>query len=130
MSTIRIIQCTKDELESGDFNKTFTGDLISVRNELATYAALKKLIAARMRNDEAEKDRADLEEMLSQKRSPSDRKFMALIIKEEERELLRQTISLISSWELKCENEMENYVLPEKEGIREQLIEKVIPSDM
>ena len=49
LSTVRIIQCDEQEIESGAYQNTFNGKMISIRNELSTYTSLKALISSRIK---------------------------------------------------------------------------------
>ena len=49
LSTVRIIQCDEHEIESGAYQNTFNGKMISIKNELSTYASLKALISSRIK---------------------------------------------------------------------------------
>lgn len=46
LATIRVIQCADDEIPQVE--NAFYGRMISVRNEMASYESLLKLIIARM----------------------------------------------------------------------------------
>jgi [ribulose-bisphosphate carboxylase]-lysine N-methyltransferase len=52
LATVRIIQMTADEIDKAEL--AFTGSMISHRNELATYTALRALLVARMTPHNAE----------------------------------------------------------------------------
>lgn len=54
LSTVRVIQCDEEELSSGLVENTFRGEIITVRNEIATYTSLRNLVMARMKTEEAE----------------------------------------------------------------------------
>lgn len=101
LATIRVIQATEEELTLVD--NAFNGKIISVRNELATYKALRELVVARMNPSLAEVERRQLGEMLLGNVPSSDRALMALIVKVDERDLLQDTIPLIDSWVAKLE---------------------------
>ena len=95
--------------------------MISFRNERATYNALKQLITARMKSEKTEEDERSLKEMLkikSDARSIStDRKFMALVIRVQERELLRDTLTMLDEWIENLEDFKDDYVVPEKSKV-------------
>lgn len=98
LATIRIIQANDDEEMANVAANALQGKMISVRNELATYASLKELILARMKVETAEADKVRLGEMLlSDGLDRSNREYMALVIRVEERELLQDCLALISS---------------------------------
>ena len=121
LSTVRIIQCNDAEIKSGNYKNTFEGVMISFRNERATYNALKQLITARMKSEKTEEDERSLKEMLkikSDARSIStDRKFMALVIRVQERELLRDTLTMLDEWIENLEDFKDDYVVPEKSKV-------------
>jgi hypothetical protein len=52
LATVRVIQANEVELE--DIEKVFMGQMVSVRNEKASYVSLKNLMIARMNPDKAE----------------------------------------------------------------------------
>lgn len=52
LATIRTIQLTEGEFEKAE--NAFRGQIVSVRNELATYSALRSLFVAKMHVDHAE----------------------------------------------------------------------------
>jgi hypothetical protein len=63
LATIRIIQATEDEFavigtgeatESGGVRSTYTGGVVSSRNELATYTSLRELLYAKLRPEAAQ----------------------------------------------------------------------------
>lgn len=53
LATIRVIQAN-DEAEMMNISKAFNGEMISVRNETASYVSLRNLLIARMKPDAAE----------------------------------------------------------------------------
>ena len=111
LATIRIIQSTEDELEFVE--RAFKGKIISVRNESATYKALRELVVARMNPAQAEADRRALGELLLSGASPCDRTVMALVVKTDERDLLQDIIPVIDSWAAKLEELGSAYVPPD-----------------
>jgi len=52
LATIRVIQATEDEMK--DIEKAFIGEMISIRNEMATYTSLRSLLIFRMNAARAE----------------------------------------------------------------------------
>jgi histone-lysine N-methyltransferase SETD3 len=87
LATVRVIQATADELPR--VMNAFRGKIVSVRNETATYRAIKELVTLRLQPEQAERERRELGEMLLSSVSSSNRKFMAYVVKVEERELLQ-----------------------------------------
>lgn len=118
LATIRIIQMTADELEQAEL--AFVGRMISYRNELATYGALKALLISRMKVETAEMDRMELGEMLLSGVKLSDRKVMALIVRVEERELIQDVVTLVDSWIESLVANGESYVPPDATTIAEE----------
>lgn len=53
LATIRVIQVA-DEAEMEAVDRAFVGGMISVRNEMASYVALRNLLTARMKPEQAE----------------------------------------------------------------------------
>jgi len=91
-----VIQAIEDEMK--DIEKAFKGEMISIRNEKATYTSLRNLLISRMNPEKAEDDRLKLGEMLLSDVSTSDRLYCALVIKVEERELLQSVLELVNQW--------------------------------
>eukprot|EP01037_Dinobryon_pediforme_P023755 gene23755-25304_t len=87
LATIRVIQATEEELPN--IYKAFLGQMVSLRNEKASYVSLKNLLIARLNPETAESDRSRLGEMLLCDVPTSDRLFCALVIRVEERDLLQ-----------------------------------------
>ena len=118
LSTVRIIQCNEAEMKSELYKNTFDGVMISIRNERATYIALKELIAARMKVEFAQQDEQQLHEILTSQSNArnncTNRKFMALVIRVEERELLRSTLDMLDEWIENLEEYKDDYIVPEK----------------
>jgi hypothetical protein len=54
LATIRVIQATEEELEEELIERAFVGEMVSVRNEMASYTSLRNLIIARMKLENAE----------------------------------------------------------------------------
>jgi hypothetical protein len=99
LATIRVIQAN-DDTEMANIDFAFQGKMISVRNELASYASLKELILARLKVETAEADKIKLGEMLlSEDLDRSNREYMSLVIRVEERELLQDCLGMIASRE-------------------------------
>jgi len=112
LATIRIIQINdEDELSNAD--KAFKGQIISKRNEAATYASLKNLILAKMHVEQAESDKKTLGEMLLDGISLDNRLLIAIIIRSEERELYSSILALVDSLILKLESEGDLYIPPD-----------------
>eukprot|EP01035_Chromulina_nebulosa_P018703 gene18703-24462_t len=94
-------------------NNAFIGKLVSVRNELATYTALKGLITSRMKIENAESEKRALGDRLLNDVNPNDREFIALVIKVEERELLQETLPLIDNWIDRLNRDGDSYNPPD-----------------
>lgn len=60
--TIRVIQATEEELPK--LPDTFQGKMVSVRNELSTYNALKELMLLRVKTEKVASDRLELGSLL------------------------------------------------------------------
>ena len=131
LSTVRIIQCSDNDIKSGNYRNTFDGVMISIRNERATYNALKQLIIARMRMDKADEDQSELKKMLKSKSeirgNSTDRKFMALVIRVEERELLQDTLTMLDEWIENLEDDKNDYVIPERKKVERKGDEDLKP---
>eukprot|EP01036_Dinobryon_divergens_P037028 gene37028-48340_t len=91
LATIRVIQANEEEMP--DIQKAFVGEIVSVRNEKASYVSLKNLMIARMNPSQAE-----LGEMLLSDVPNTDRLLCALVVRVEERELFQATIELVNQW--------------------------------
>lgn len=87
LATIRVIQIS-DEEELERASNAFLGRMISVRNELASYVALKNLIISRMMVASAESDKVELGQRLLDEETIVNRKTMALVVRCDERDLL------------------------------------------
>lgn len=87
LATIRVIQA--DPSEYSVINNAFQGAIVSPRNELATYTSLKSLLLMRLKVEVVESERKQLGELLLNNTRFNDRKLMALIVKVEERELVK-----------------------------------------
>ena len=102
LQTIRVIQLDEKEIEMID-TKLFNNPkkMVTVRNELATYTALKSLISVKVKPEQMERDRLELENLLQCNTALSNRKLMALVIRIDEQTLyqvimrLRSQISFI-----------------------------------
>lgn len=111
LSTIRVIQISdEDELSRGA--NAFSGAMISVRNEAATYASLRALLQARMNVETAESDKKRLGEMLLDGAALCDRQVMALVIRVEERELIQECLCNVGQWALDLEDKGELHIPP------------------
>lgn len=97
LTTIRVIQLDSDEIEMIE-EKLFNNPkkIITIRNELATYTALKKLIEVKVKPEIIGRDRLELESLLQSNTSLSNRKLMALIIRVDEQTLYQVTLILDS----------------------------------
>eukprot|EP01034_Spumella_vulgaris_P022114 gene22114-28215_t len=109
LATIRVVQIS-DEEEMKSIQNAFTGRMVSVRNEIASYVSLSNLIMARMKLDTAMPDRAQLGELLLSGVSTSNRLVCALITRIEERELLQEAYQLVQGWKETLEVQGEAYV--------------------
>ena len=129
LSTVRIMQCNDAEIKSGNYKNTFDGVMISIRNERATYNALKQLITARMKMEKANEDKNELKEMLKSKSDirSTDRKFMALVIRVEERELLEDTLTMLDEWIEHLEDDKNDYIVPERSKVERKGDEELQP---
>eukprot|EP01038_Epipyxis_sp_PR26KG_P005618 gene5618-7760_t len=96
LATIRVIQADEDELKNID--RAFKGQMISLRNEAATYVSLRNLLVARMKVENAESDRQNLGEMLLNNTDYSNRLLCALIVRVDERDLLQEAVTLVNNW--------------------------------
>jgi hypothetical protein len=95
LATCRVIKTVEDEW--GDIENAFKGEIISVKNEFATYESLHGLVVGRMQADRAQEERQELGEMrLSPSLDRSDHRFMVLTMRVEERELLQ--VGLACCW--------------------------------
>lgn len=112
LATIRIIQINDVEELSKAAN-AFKGQIISTRNEAATYASLKNLILAKMHVEQAESDKKKLGEMLLDGVNLDNRLLIAIIIRSEERELYSSILALVDTLNLKLESEGDLYIPPD-----------------
>jgi len=84
--------------------------IISARNEAAMLRSLGGLLTARMAVDSAEADRARLGELLLSGTDPASRELMALVIRVEEREVVRECVAAVGGWAAELERDGETYV--------------------
>jgi hypothetical protein len=94
--------------------KAFAGEMISVRNEMASYSSLRSLLVARMNVEVAEQERMKLGEMLLDGTPKDNRQLISLMIKVDERELLHETILLVDGWISSLSTQGLEYKCPEK----------------
>lgn len=113
LTTVRVIQVA-DEVEMENVNKAFSGEMVSVRNEMASYSSLRSLLIARMNVDAAEQERMKLGEMLLDGTAKDNRQLISLMIKVDERELLHETILLVDGWISSLSTLGSEYKCPEK----------------
>ena len=113
LATVRVIQIT-DEAEMDNVGKAFAGEMISVRNEMASYSSLRSLLVARMNVDVAEQERMKLGEMLLDGTPKDNRQLISLVTKVDERELLHETILLVDGWISSLSTQGLEYKCPEK----------------
>jgi hypothetical protein len=111
MATVRVIQATEDELPI--IENAYKGSIVSVRNELASYAALRSLLIIKMKPEQAEADRELLGEMLLNTEDMSDRKLTALIIRTEERELMQDALAMVDGFISQLQQDPDLYVPPD-----------------
>lgn len=112
LATIRIIQINdEDELSNAD--KAFKGQIISKRNEIATYTSLKNLVLAKMHVEQAENDKKNLGQMLLDGINLDNRLLMAIIIRSEERELYSNILAFIGILQSKIDSEGELFIPPD-----------------
>ena len=70
----------------------------SVRNEQASYVALRSLLLNALKVQTAETDKVALGKLLLDDTKKSDRGLMALTLRVEERELVQSCLSLVDKW--------------------------------
>lgn len=91
--TVRIIQA--DDSDLLQLTKLIAGEIVSTRNELASYTSLKSLLISRMKPENAERDRLRLGELLLNNTPVNDKELQCLTIFVEERELIGEALLLI-----------------------------------
>lgn len=97
LATVRVLQCTEDELEPSAIENIYSGKMCSKRNELATYKSLQALLRAKSSIGNNEEDVHELMEMKKNNIPISDRRYMALALRVEERKLLEETVFMIDN---------------------------------
>ena len=112
LAMIRVIQVGNEE-ELAQVENAYKGQIISVRNETATYASLRALLMARMDVERAESDKKRLGELLLDGASLGSREVMALVIRVEERELVGECLRLINEWSAELLERGDLYVPPD-----------------
>jgi len=112
LATIRIIQIN-DEDELSKANNAFNGQIISHRNEAASYTSLKNLILAKMHVEQAESDKKTLGEMLLDGVGLDNRLLMAIIIRSEERDLYSNVLALVDILQTRLDSEGDLYIPPD-----------------
>lgn len=118
LATIRIIQIN-DEDEMSKANNAFNGQIISLRNEAATYTSLKNMILAKMHVEQAESDKKRLGEMLLDGMKLDNRLLTAIIIRSEERDLYSSILALVDVLQSKLDNDGELYIPPDSPDFKE-----------
>ena len=112
LATIRVIQVANED-EMLHVENAFVGAMISVRNEVATYVSLRALLQGRMNVERAESDKKRLGELLLDGASLGNRELMALVIRVEERELIRECLGMINQWSADLEDKGETFLPPD-----------------
>ena len=112
LATVRVIQVA-DAAELEDVENAFRGEMISVRNERATYVALRALLVNALKVQTAEEDKERLGQLLLGDTKRSDRRLMALVLRVEERELVQECLAQVDVWVAQLDDVGEAYVPPD-----------------
>jgi hypothetical protein len=112
LATVRVIQVA-DAAEMENVENAFRGEMVSVRNERASYVALRALLVNALKVHTAEEDKATLGQLLLGDTKRCDRRLMALVLRVEERELVQDCLTLVDTWVAQLDDLGEAYVPPD-----------------
>jgi hypothetical protein len=128
LATVRVIQADSADLSA--LANAFRGEMVSYRNEVASYVSLRELLLSRMHADGAERDRVMLGELLLDKdvravpssedeaiaeKTKRRRLLAALIVRVGERDLLNEALQLVAQWTADLDTQRQKEELAEME---------------
>lgn len=119
LATVRVIQiCDEGEMENVE--NAYRGEMISVRNEKASYVALRSLLVNALKVDKAEDDKDQLGKLLLSDTKKNDRQLMALLLRVEERDLVQECLVLVDTWLGQLNDLGEAYIPPDSPYVPSQ----------
>lgn len=115
LATIRVIQAQPEEFQQ--IEKAFRGQMISVRNELASYTALKSMLQQKLDRfpTTIEQDKDILRNMVREGRPTSDWEFMCTFVRLEDKQVFQGALELLDRYIQECSTQQTEYRPPDHE---------------
>src|SRR3546814_681552 len=101
--------------------QAFRGQMISVRNELASYAALKSMLQQKLDRfpTTIDQDKETLRNMVREGRPTNDWEFMCTFVRLEDKQVFQGAIEMLSKCLQDCDAQQSGYLPPDHEDRKE-----------